>query len=37
MVAVLFMGSLQSIFIGAIGEYLGRAFNETNHGPYIFE
>jgi len=33
MVAILFMGSIQLIFIGIVGEYLGRVFNETKHRP----
>jgi glycosyltransferase involved in cell wall biosynthesis len=33
MVAILFMGSIQLVFIGIVGEYLGRVYNETKQRP----
>ncbi|CAK8723072.1 Glycosyltransferase [Candidatus Electrothrix aarhusensis] len=38
MTVVLFMGSLQLIGIGVLGEYIGRVFEETKHRPlYIIQ
>lgn len=33
MVTILFLGGIQTLFIGIIGEYLGRMFNETKSRP----
>lgn len=33
LVAILFFGSLQLIFIGILGEYIGRIYMETKHRP----
>ena len=35
-VIVLFMGGVQLISIGILGEYLGRVFNETKRRPLYF-
>ena len=36
MVVVLFLGAVQLVFIGVIGEYLGRMFDETKGRPLYF-